>query len=169
MKASSLVLVACTLLATTACGRSDAAFVERVHSGGMLEVELGRHAMRHASDPRVREFAEKMVIGHAAVIEELAEVAARENLWLPEALKHEDAQTADRITEITGVALDRAYMKEMVEAHGSDIEDFRAQGRGRDDRSAVARWAASKVPVLQEQLADARHVRHSLGDVALAR
>lgn len=169
MKASSFVLVTCTLLATTTCARSDAAFVERAKSGGMLEVELGRHALRHASDPRVREFAEKMVIDHAAAIEELEKVAARENLPLPETLMHEHAETADRITQLTGAALDRAYMKEMVEDHEGDIEDFRAHGRGQDDASAVARWAASQVPVLQEHLAHARHVRHSLRDVALAR
>ena len=49
----------------------------------MSEVELGQLAAQRASDPQVKQFAQRMVTDHGKANDELKQIAARKNVQLP--------------------------------------------------------------------------------------
>ena len=63
--------------------RSDRAFMTKAAQGGLAEVELGRIAAQRATDPQVKQFAQRMVDDHGKANDKLKQVATSKNLTLP--------------------------------------------------------------------------------------
>jgi putative membrane protein len=136
---------------------SDAEFAKEAFSGGKLEVELGRHAIRHAADPKVVEFAEQMVTDHSNANKSLEEVAKRQGISLPPTLQDDHLATVERLSKLQGPDFDRAYLDLMVEDHQTEVEEFRAKAR--ENRTEIDRWAAKTLPTLETHLARARSIK----------
>lgn len=133
---------------------SDAEFVKKAASGGMLEVELGRHAATNASSPSVRAFGERMASDHGKANQELKDVARREGIAIPTTMAEDHRETLDELTKLRGRELDEAYMKAMVDDHEADVEAFREQAE--QPKSEVDRFAAKTLPTLEAHLAQAK-------------
>jgi putative membrane protein len=153
-------LAAAFAATSAAAADADADFVKAAASGGLMEVELGRHAMEHAESPRVRAFGERMASDHGRSHEALKAVAKREGLALPSAMSEEHRKAADELTKLRGRELDEAYMKAMVEDHEKDVEAFREQAE--QGKSAVDRWAAETLPTLEAHLRQAKSVANDV-------
>ena len=76
----------------------DAEFVKKAASGGMLEVELGKHVAAHAADANVRSFAQRMVTDHGKANQELKAVASAAGLRVPSEL---DAKHREKLAELS--------------------------------------------------------------------
>jgi putative membrane protein len=139
---------------------SDAAFVEKAASGGLMEVELGRHASQHATHPSVRTFGQRMVTDHGKANAELAAVAKRQGLTVPTQMEADHREKVAELTKKSGAAFDEAYMELMVEDHEHDIDAFREQAE--EARSEVDRFAAKTLPTLEAHLAQAKAVEDAL-------
>lgn len=145
----------------------DAEFVKNAASGGMLEVELGKHVAAHAADAKVRSFAERMVTDHGKANQELKAVASAAGLRVPSELDAKHREKLAELSALKGEALDDAYMKEMVEDHEHDVAAFREQAE--QGESPIDRWAAKTVPTLEAHLAQAKSVSQRVGDVGAGR
>jgi putative membrane protein len=148
------------LAGAAGAAETDAEFVAKAARGGLLEVELGRHASQHAADAGVRAFAQRMVSDHTRANSELAAIAQRQGLAVP---KQIDAKQREQIQELTakrGADFDEAYMEAMVEDHVHDVDEFREQAD--DAKSEVDRFAAKLLPTLEEHLAQARAIEDGL-------
>lgn len=139
---------------------SDEDFVEMAASGGMMEVELGRHASQHAADPSVRQFGQRMVMDHGKANQELKSVAERQGLRVPAEMQEKHREMVEKLTKLRGGELDRAYMEAMVEDHEEDVEKFREQAE--EPESEVDRWAAKTVPTLEAHLQQARSIHQTV-------
>ncbi len=64
----------------------DAKFVVEAANGGMSEVEFGKLAQQKATNAKVKEFAEMMVMDHTKANEELKALAKAKNVTLPDSL-----------------------------------------------------------------------------------
>jgi putative membrane protein len=150
----------CAALATLAApawaADDDADFVAKAASGGMLEVELGRHAAQNATDPSVRQFGERMVSDHGKANQELKAVAQGAGLAVPAQMNDEHRKMVEKLSELRGPELDKAYMDMMVEDHDHDVDAFRDQAE--QGESAVDRWAAKTLPTLEAHLQQAKSV-----------
>jgi putative membrane protein len=142
----------------------DAEFVKKAASGGMLEVELGRHVSKNAANPEVRAFGQRMVTDHSAANRELEGVARREGLAVPAEMEKEHREMLQNLTKLRGAELDRAYMSEMVDDHDHDVKEFEEQAeQGKTD---VDRWAARTLPTLQSHLAQAQSISERIEGAA---
>jgi putative membrane protein len=99
---------------------NDRTFVMNAAIGGMAEVEMGKLAAEKATDPRVKQFGQKMVDDHSKANDDLKTVATQ-----------------------------RAYVKEMVKDHDEDVKEFHKQSQNGQD-SAVRDFASKTLPTLQE-------------------
>ena len=151
------------LLGAPAAGAAmdDADFAKGAASGGMLEVQLGRHVAQHASNPDVRAFGERMVSDHGAANRELEGVAQRVGLTLPSEMKEEHRETFEKLSALRGAELDTAYMDAMVQDHEHDVDAFREQAE--QATSEVDRWAARTLPTLESHLARAEAIAKQIG------
>lgn len=162
-------------------GRRD--FVQRATEKNLAEIELSRLAQERAQNPQVRQFAQTMVEDHTKSLNELRQIAQRENLQINEQLRDEHREQQQRLQAMKGTEFDREYMNIMVEGHGEmvsllqDRTGDRAMGPDRTDDRTVGtvgqqpdaqdgaelnQWAAQTLPVVERHHEQAEQIRDQL-------
>jgi len=124
-------------------------FVMDAAMGGMAEVELGKLAVEKATNPDVKEFAQRMVDDHGKANDELKTVASKEGIDLPATLDARHKATVDRLSKLSGADFDRAYVKDMVKDHDMDVKEFQKEAQNGQNTS-IRDFAAKTLPTLQE-------------------
>jgi putative membrane protein len=156
------VVICGGLLSAQNNGAPDARFAREAAMGGMLEVELGKVAVQKASSDRVKQFGQRMVDDHSKANDELKSIAAKENITLPTELDAKHKAMVDRFSNMSGSAFDRAYMRDMVRDHETDIADFQRESNSGANND-LKTWATTTLPTLQEHLRIAKDDESALG------
>ena len=144
-------------------------FVRDAGMAGSAEVELGRLAIEHATNARVKEFAQTMVRDHTMAADELKAAVAPYRIAVPAQMDEQHRQLADKLRGMRGIEFDREYMSAMVDGH-EDVKDLlepRANEQpDADDPSetAVNNWAKKTLPGVDHHLVMAREIRGQLDD-----
>ena len=130
---------------------TDKTFVKKAAEGGLAEVELGQLAAQKASNEEVKKFGQRMVDDHSKANDQLKQVAAQEHINLPTEPSAKDKATKARLEKLSGEQFDRAYMRDMVKDHRTDVAEFAHEAKmGKDP--AVKSFAESTLPTLREHL-----------------
>jgi putative membrane protein len=140
-----------TRMTNASPSKADQNFVTKAAKGGMAEVQLGKLAADKASNPEVKNFAQRMVDDHSKANDELKSIANQKNITLPTAVDAKDKATYDRLSRMSGAAFDRAYMQNMLNDHKTDVADFQYEARAGADTD-VRTFASKTLPTLQEHL-----------------
>jgi putative membrane protein len=134
---------------------SDADFVARAASGGMLEVELGKVAAQKATNADIKKFGQHMVDDHSKANTELKTLAGKKKWTLPAKMNEEHQAAYDRVTKMTGAAFDRDYMAQMVNDHTTTVGEFEQATQKATDADLKA-FASKTTPTLRMHLDMAR-------------
>jgi putative membrane protein len=138
-------------------GDTDSTFVKKAARGGLAEVELGQLATQKASSEDVKKFGQRMVDDHSKANEQLKQVAAEKHIDLPQDLNAKDKATKARLEKLSGEQFDKAYMKNMVKDHQTDVAEFERESKmGRDPE--VKSFAEQTLPTLKEHLKEAQKI-----------
>jgi putative membrane protein len=137
-----------------------AEFVEKAAQANMVEVELGKHAAKHAKNGDVQKFGERMAADHAAANRELDSLARSEGFLVPQQLDAESRAKVESIKRLAGLDFDRAYVRAMLDGHVEALALFRSEARL---DGPVSEWAETKIPILETHLALAQRVAPQLG------
>jgi putative membrane protein len=141
---------------------ADMKFAKDAAMGGMMEVEMGKVATKNASNDKVKQFGQRMVDDHGKAGEQLKSLAAKDNLTLPTELDAKHKAMVDKYSAMSGTAFDRAYMKDMVKDHETDVAEFQKEASGGSNYD-LKNWAGTTLPTLQEHLRMAKEAESSLG------
>jgi putative membrane protein len=135
-------------------GAIPATFVKKAALDGITEVELGRIALLKSRDPKIREFAERMVKDHGKTNEELGALAKRKGLSVPMALDPEHRSAIQAVNARSGAAFDLAYSQHTAGDHSKAIALFQGAITGPDQD--LAAFAKETLPTLEQhkELAD---------------
>jgi putative membrane protein len=133
---------------------SDAEFVKKAASAGMMEVELGKHAQAHAENSDVRAFGKRMVDDHSKAGRELEQVAKSEGIAVPPTMSDEDRKAVEELGAKRGAEFDDDYMDDMVDGHEHVIDAFREQAA--EGKTAIDLFAKKTLPTLEAHLAQAK-------------
>jgi putative membrane protein len=144
---------------------ADMKFAKEAAMGGMLEVELGKTAVKNASSDKVKEFGQRMVTDHSKANEELKSIAAKDNITLPTELDAKHKAMVDKYSAMSGTAFDRAYMRDMVKDHQMDVADFQKEANSGSNYD-LKNWAGKTLPTLQEHLRIAKETDSSLSSTS---
>jgi putative membrane protein len=136
---------------------SDYKFIAEAVQGGMAEVQLGQIAKDRASDPAVKQFADKMVTDHSQADQQLTQLASQKGATLPSDIPATEKRETDRILKLSGAEFDRAYMAHMVRDHKKDVKEFERESKKAADPD-VQSWATKTLPTLQDHLKMAQDV-----------
>jgi putative membrane protein len=140
----------------------DAHFAKEAARGGMAEVKLGQLAEEKGSNETVKSFGKRMVEDHSKAGDRLKEVASRESITLPTDISAKDQATYDRLAKLNGAAFDRAYARDMVKDHETDVAAFQKEtNAGKDD--SLKSFASETLPTLQDHLKQAKEMMKTVG------
>jgi putative membrane protein len=142
--------------------RGDARFAREAAMDGMMEVELGRIAVQKSSNDKVKQFGQRMIDDHSMGGDELKGIASKNNFKIPSQLDERHKAIAGMYANMSGTELDRAYMREIVRDHQTDIAEFQKEANN-GLNSDLKSWATTTLPKLQEHLRIARETDDSLG------
>jgi putative membrane protein len=146
----------------------DVHFAKEAAQGGMAEVKLGQLAQEKGSNDSVKSFGKRMVDDHSKAGDKLKEVASRESITLPNDLSAKDQATYDRLSKLNGAAFDRAYARDMVKDHETDIAAFQKEASaGKDD--SLKSFASETLPTLQDHLKQAKEMMKTVGGATAAK
>jgi putative membrane protein len=140
---------------------SDRSFMKKAAEGGMAEVELGQLAAQRASDPQVKQFAQRMVADHTKANGELKQIAAKKNVELPTELPASVKRERDKLSKLTGAQFDKEYMSHMTSDHKKDTSLFRSTAKSGKDTD-VRQFASTTLPTLEEHLQMAQSIDKSM-------
>lgn len=140
---------------------ADVTFALKAAQGGIAEVKLGQLALEKASSPAVKSFAQKMVDDHSKANEELRSAAAKDRMTLPNTMNAKDQELYNKLSDISGPAFDRAYMKAMVKDHEGDIKEFQNEAN-KGANPDIKSFASITLPILQQHLELAKSAEQNL-------
>ena len=157
-------------VATTAKGRpaGDAHFAKEAAQGGMAEVKLGELAQEKGSNDLVKSFGKRMVDDHSKANDKLKEVASRESITLPNDLSAKDQATYDRLSKLNGASFDRAYARDMVRDHETDVAAFQKEANG-GKTDSLKSFASETLPTLQDHLKQAKEMMKNVGGTSASK
>lgn len=129
----------------------DKKFVKDAALGGMTEVELGKLATQKASSDAVKQFGQKMVDDHTKANDQLKEIAGKENINVPDSLDSKHQSRINKLSKLSGPDFDKAYIKDQIKDHQSDVSDFKNEAQYGSDPN-IKQFASNTLPTLQEHL-----------------
>lgn len=113
--------------APAAPGVTDPQIASIVVAANQADIDAGELARERASDPRVKEFAERMITDHGGVNQAAADLVARLGVT-PEAnptseqLAAGGNESRTALGALSGAAFDRAYVAREVEFHRTVLD-----------------------------------------------
>jgi putative membrane protein len=144
-----------------ATNTDDAKFAVEAANGGMAEVELGKIAEQKATNPRVKKFAEMMVMDHSKANEELMSLAKVKNITLPKTCGPDEQKTINDLSKKSAKDFDKAYVDDMVSDHKKDVKKFQDAIKDAKDPDVKA-FATKTLPVLQTHLDSITAIQKSM-------
>jgi putative membrane protein len=130
---------------------SSGDFMTAIAEANLTEVKLSELAMERTKSPKVKKFAQTMLKDHNAANTELVALGQELQVKLPSSLCLECRATYDALAKQKGPAFDSVYTQLMIKDHRNVLEKFVFQSKsGSNDK--IKKWAAQKVPVLQQHL-----------------
>lgn len=138
--------------------RADLTYVAKAGASDLYEIESSRLAAQRAQRAEVREFAQMMLTDHNRTTQLVTEAARSDGLSpLPPRLEPRQ-RTMLRELERTGNRdFDRVYVSQQLAAHQEALTLHRTRARS-GPRTALARVAASAVPIVQGHLTHVRQL-----------
>ena len=126
-------------------------FMTKAAQCGMAEVEMGRIAVKNASNDQVKQFGQRMIDDHTKANDQLKSLAGKKNVTLPTDVDAKQKAGIDRLSKLNGAAFDREYMMMMVKDHKEDVAEFEKASKNESDPDVKA-FASNTLPTLQEHL-----------------
>ncbi len=140
---------------------TDASFAKEAAEGGMAEVKLGQLAEDKGASQQVKDFGKRMVDDHSKADDQLKSAASSDKIALPDKLNTKEQAEYDRLSKLSGTAFDRAYARDMLRDHETDVAAFRREANDGKDAS-IKNFASQTLPTLQDHLKTARQMYSSV-------
>ncbi len=143
----------------------DKKFVKEAAIGGLTEIELGKLAAERGSSDAVKQFGQRLVDDHAKANSQLKDVATRAGFAVPDSLDSKQQSRVDKLAKLNGSEFDKAFIKEAVKDHESDVRAFEDESQN-GSNALVKAFASGTLPTLQEHLTMAKDLRKNGGAMA---
>lgn len=141
---------------------ADGKFVREVAADNLLEVRLGDVALKKATKPEVKQFAQRMVTEHQKFEDQWTDMASKHGMVVKPALGRRHEQKLDRLQRADAKGFDQAYMTLMIQNHMDDVDYFQKEGMAAHSEP-VRKLVGYGLPLLQEHLRAARQIGKEVG------
>jgi putative membrane protein len=133
--------------------RGDRKFIQDAAEGGMFEVQVAQLAASKATDPAVKDFANKLVQDHQQANNELVQLANSKHVELPAAPSRGQRHAIEKLGKKSGAEFDKDFVQQVgLKDHEKDIKKFEKAAEKVKDPDLKA-WAQKTLPHLREHYA----------------
>jgi putative membrane protein len=143
--------------ATGDTSAGDRVFVETALKGGLAEVQLGQVALQKSNNEDVKQFAQKMIDDHGQMNDHLKTVGQAIEVKLPDGPSKKDKANIAKLSALSGDDFDKAYMKDMVKDHKTDLSDFQTEAQA-GSNPAVKSFASQGAQIISQHLQMAQQI-----------
>ena len=146
------------------CGPARAAtdvqvFIKDAIQGDNSEVLLGQLGQEKGSTDQIRQYGEMLVSDHTSAKKEALEVAKQIDVSPMDTPKPATVETSQKLTKLSGINFDRAFLEAMIDDHKKDIAAYTEQAKAAS--GPVSAMAAKQLPMLQNHLRMAQDLQGS--------
>lgn len=134
---------------------SDSKFMMMAATSDMNEIGLSQQALSKSANEEVKRMAQQMIDDHTKSSDELKPIAMSKNVMLPTEMDSKHKSAMEKMSSMSGMEFDMAYVKMMVKDHEKAVSMFQKESETGKDAEAKA-FAAKTLPVLQGHLEMAR-------------
>ena len=142
--------------------QADSRLIHEATADNLLEVRLGELAERKATNPMVKQFAQRMVTDHQRMEKQWTDMASKHGMPFQPALGKLHEQKVDRLQRADQQAFDREYVTTVIRQHVDDVDYFKKEGESARS-GPVRNLVAYMLPILQDHLTSARQVGKQVG------
>jgi putative membrane protein len=133
--------------------RGDRKFIQDAAEGGMFEVQVAQLAASKATDPAVKDFANKLLQDHQQANNELVQLANAKHVELSAAPSRDKRHALEKLAKKSGAEFDQEFVKQVgLKDHEKDIKDFEKAADKVKDPDLKA-WVQKTLPHLREHYA----------------
>lgn len=137
----------------------DRVFLEQAAENSHAEVSAGRLALTKARDPKVRDFAQRMVDEHTRANEDLRTLASARQYEIPTEPSMAQKGREMVIANLGDETFDRRYLNQMgVEAYRASIPLYEKTARESRDPEVKA-FASRQLPAMRQHMQDAQTLK----------
>lgn len=138
-------------------------FVDNAAAGGIAEVETSKLALEKSASADIKSFASMMITDHTKANEELAALAKKHDIEVPDSTTIVN-QAKAKILDLRDESFDAAYANNQVKAHEDTIALFKKEADTvTDDKKPGATelkgFAQKMLPALQKHLEAAKELQ----------
>lgn len=143
----------------------DKSFANDAAIAGKAEVDLGKLAQKQGKNRAVKDFGRQMVEDHGKANDQLAALAKKDGISLPQHLDQAHKSVVDGLAKLNGAAFDRAYATQAVDDHQGAVKLF--EGESKSGQNAdLKSFADQTLPVLRHHLTMAQAMAADLAPQA---
>jgi putative membrane protein len=155
-----------TLLSSTAWSAgitpADRHMLNKLSQGSAAEVQLGQMVEKKASDPSVKQFAQKMVHDHSQLLAQTQSWAASHKVALSSTPGQEEKSMMNGLSGLSGQNFDHKYIEGMLDDHKKDVAEV-AEYIDNHPHSSITPLLKQTLPILSDHLRIAENVAGRLG------
>ena len=142
---------------------SDADFIKKLYSDGVLEIKLGNLAKDKSDNKDVQAFGKKMAQDHSDANKRLEKIAKALDITLSDKLDKKHQASYDALNKLKGSAFDKAYTKHMVEDHDKAVTMFTKAMNNAKDKD-LRDFAKNHLPIIKDHLSLAKKTKDKVSD-----
>jgi putative membrane protein len=140
---------------------SDSKFMMMAATSDMNEIGLSQQALSKSTSDEVKKLAQMMIDDHTKSSEELKPLAASKGVVLPTEMDSKHKSAMEKMSSMSGMELDMAYVKMMVKDHEKAVALYQKEADSGRDAEAKT-FAAKTLPVVQMHLDMSRKLMSSM-------
>ncbi len=167
MKCNTIVTAAlgCTLFAAAAAkaqsatADADKTFLTTAAQSDFTEIKFSQLAVEKATNPRVKQFAQKMITDHTQLEADMKPYADKWGVTPPTSLDSDHQAKYDSLSSMTGMDFDKQYMTDMNADHHTALDLFKQEESSTADTDFKAKVAKGEKVVAQHTMMTDRAVK----------
>ncbi|HAB03651.1 MAG TPA: DUF305 domain-containing protein [Pseudomonas sp.] len=136
-------------------------FVEAATEAGIAEVVTGKLAQEKSQNAEIKGFADMMVTDHTKANQELADIARKLDISVPD-----EAALTDKVKKVIlewrDESFDKSYVNNQVDAHEKAVELYKKEAAS-SDKAELKAFAAKTLPTLEAHLQKAKALQTTHG------
>lgn len=131
-------------------------FVLSAATGGAMEIEAAKLAIKKGKDKLVKDFAAQMLKAHTLSNDELNGIANHKGFELPEALPEDLTMHLKDFNTLAGRAFDQQYIRMMISDHQKTVQLFTEGTRLKDPE--LRAFAIKTLPLIKQHSQTAENI-----------